>query len=56
MRTAEAGEDARGLYWSDDLMPDVFAGPYAELAPGLAFVLAFARGLHVYLPQQQQRE
>ena len=39
VRTAEAGGDARGLYYSDDLVPDVFAGPYAELEPGLAFVL-----------------
>src|SRR3954462_7525000 len=39
VRTARAGGDARGLYVSDDLMPDVFAGPYVELEPGLAFVL-----------------
>jgi ribosomal protein S18 acetylase RimI-like enzyme len=39
VRTADAGGDARGLYLSDDLMPDVFAGPYLELAPELAFVL-----------------
>jgi ribosomal protein S18 acetylase RimI-like enzyme len=39
IRTAEAGGDARGLYLSDDLMPDVFAGPYVELVPDLAFVL-----------------
>ena len=39
VRTADAGGDARGRYLSDDLMPDVFAGPYLELAPDLAFVL-----------------
>ena len=39
VRTAAAGGDARGLYLDDDLMPDVFAGPYVELAPELAFVL-----------------
>lgn len=39
VRTAEAGGDARGLYSSDDLMPDVFAGPYLELEPELAFVV-----------------
>ncbi len=39
VRTADAGGDARGQYASDDLMPDLFAGPYVELEPELAFVL-----------------
>jgi ribosomal protein S18 acetylase RimI-like enzyme len=39
VRTADAGGDARGKYGSDDLMPDLFAGPYVFLAPGFAFVL-----------------
>lgn len=39
VRTADAGEDARGRYRSDDLMPDLFAGPYVVLEPSLAFVL-----------------
>jgi ribosomal protein S18 acetylase RimI-like enzyme len=39
VRTAAAGGDARGMYWSDDLMPDTWAGPYVELEPELAFVL-----------------
>lgn len=39
IRTADGGQDARGLYRSDDLMPDIFAGPYVHLEPGLAFVL-----------------
>jgi len=39
VRTAEAGGDARGLYSSDDFMPDVFVGPYLELEPELAFVV-----------------
>ena len=39
MRTAAAGRDARGRYRSDDLMGDLFAGPYLFLAPELAFVL-----------------
>jgi ribosomal protein S18 acetylase RimI-like enzyme len=30
---------ATGVYSSDDLMPDVFAGPYLEFEPGLAFVV-----------------
>src|SRR5271154_143061 len=39
VRTADAGGDARGKYRTDDLMPDLFAGPYVFLEPGLAFVL-----------------
>lgn len=39
VRTASSGGDARGLYRDDDLMPDVFAGPYLLLEPELAFVL-----------------
>jgi ribosomal protein S18 acetylase RimI-like enzyme len=39
VRTANAGEDARGKYQSDALMPDIFAGPYVHLEPDLAFVL-----------------
>ena len=34
VRTADAGGDARGKYSSDDLMPDLFAGPYVFLEPG----------------------
>lgn len=40
LRTAQTGGDATGLYVSDALMPDVFATPYVEFAPELAFVLA----------------
>jgi ribosomal protein S18 acetylase RimI-like enzyme len=39
VRTADAGGDARGMYRSDDLMPDLFAGPYVFLEPDFAFVL-----------------
>jgi ribosomal protein S18 acetylase RimI-like enzyme len=39
VRTADAGGDARGRYHSDDLMPDLFAGPYVFLEPDFAFVL-----------------
>ena len=34
VRTADAGGDARGKYRGDDLMPDLFAGPYVFLDPG----------------------
>ena len=40
VRTADAGGDARGQYSTDDLMPDLFAGPYLHLEPELALVLA----------------
>ena len=39
VRTADAGGDARGKYSSDDLMPDLFAGPSVFLEPRFAFVL-----------------
>ncbi|GAB7191902.1 N-acetyltransferase [Kineococcus sp. NUM-3379] len=39
VRTAAAGGDARGRYSTDDLMPDLFAGPYVTAEPELAFVL-----------------
>jgi ribosomal protein S18 acetylase RimI-like enzyme len=39
VRTADGGGDARGKYHSDDLMPDLFAGPYVFLEPDFAFVL-----------------
>ncbi|WP_222195394.1 GNAT family N-acetyltransferase [Modestobacter italicus] len=39
VRTADAGGDARGRWSTDDLMPDLFAGPYVDLEPERAFVL-----------------
>lgn len=39
VRTGETGGDARHLYADHDLLPDVFAGPYAALEPELSFVL-----------------
>ncbi|MEP7055105.1 MAG: GNAT family N-acetyltransferase [Actinomycetota bacterium] len=39
VRTAYSGGDARGRYDTDDLMGDLFAGPYLYLEPGLSFVL-----------------
>jgi ribosomal protein S18 acetylase RimI-like enzyme len=44
VRTADAGEDARGRYSDDHLMGDLFAVSYATLEPGLAFVLDDGRG------------
>ncbi|MCK9793616.1 GNAT family N-acetyltransferase [Isoptericola sp. 4D.3] len=39
VRTAAGGSDARGLYSDDLLMPEVFALPYVDYAPELAFVV-----------------
>ncbi len=39
LRTADLGNDATGMYLSDDLMPDLFAGPYVRLEPEHAFVV-----------------
>jgi ribosomal protein S18 acetylase RimI-like enzyme len=39
VRTGDGGADARGLYPNDDLLPDIYAGPYLYLEPDLAFVL-----------------
>ncbi|NYI06815.1 GNAT family N-acetyltransferase [Allostreptomyces psammosilenae] len=39
LRTADAGQDATGLYSDPDLMPNIFAGPYVFLEPELAFVV-----------------
>lgn len=39
VRTAHEGGDSRHIYPDLDLMPSIFAGPYAHLAPELTFVL-----------------
>lgn len=39
VRTGQASQDARGLYSTDDLIPDIYAGPYLMFEPDLAFVL-----------------
>ncbi|MFC0628087.1 GNAT family N-acetyltransferase [Kribbella deserti] len=39
VRTADGGGDSRSLYPDLDLMPSIFAWPYVELEPELAFVL-----------------
>ncbi|MBB5961244.1 GNAT family N-acetyltransferase [Planomonospora venezuelensis] len=39
VRTAHEGGDSRRIYPDLDLMPSIFAAPYAELEPDLAFVL-----------------
>lgn len=37
--TADAGQDASGSYVDPDILPNIFAHPYAWLEPELAFVL-----------------
>ena len=39
LRTAAGGGDATGVYSDDALMPEVYALPYVEYAPDLAFVV-----------------
>jgi ribosomal protein S18 acetylase RimI-like enzyme len=39
VETANAGRGVRGRYSSDDLVPDIVAGPYLYLAPEHAYVL-----------------
>ncbi|MDX6328738.1 MAG: hypothetical protein QOI83_1121 [Streptomycetaceae bacterium] len=38
VRTGHEGGDARHLYSDQELLPSIFAGPYAQLDPDLAFV------------------
>lgn len=39
LKTAAGGADATGVYSDDTLMPEVYALPYVEYAPDLAFVV-----------------
>lgn len=39
LKTAAGGGDATGVYSDDALMPEVYALPYVEFAPDLAFVV-----------------
>jgi ribosomal protein S18 acetylase RimI-like enzyme len=39
VRTGDAGNDATGKFVHANLIPDIWAGPYVELEPQLAFVL-----------------
>jgi GNAT superfamily N-acetyltransferase len=55
VRTADAGGDARGKYHSDDLMPDLFAGPYVFLEPGFAFVLDDGERAERWIPRLADR-
>ncbi|GAA5059997.1 GNAT family N-acetyltransferase [Streptomyces similanensis] len=39
VRTGDGGGDSRHLYPDPELLPNIFAAPYAELEPELAFVV-----------------
>lgn len=39
VRTGASGSDASGKFSNDDLLPDVYAGPYLHLEPELSFVV-----------------
>jgi ribosomal protein S18 acetylase RimI-like enzyme len=39
VRTGAAGQDARGRYSTDELLGDIYAGPYLQIAPEHAYVL-----------------
>jgi len=49
LRTAAGGGDATGVYSDDTLMPEVFALPYVEYAPELAFVVSDGRRVLGYV-------
>lgn len=49
VRTGDSGADATGKFWDDTLLPDVYAGPYLALEPGLAFVVDTGRRVSGYL-------
>jgi GNAT superfamily N-acetyltransferase len=49
LRTADAGGDASELYVERDLPGDVWAGPYLELRPHLAFVAEGHAGVDGYI-------
>ena len=39
VKTGANGEDSTGQFSNDDLLPDIYAGPYVTLQPDLAFVV-----------------
>lgn len=39
VKTGANGEDATGQFSNDDLLPDIYVGPYVTLQPDLAFVV-----------------
>ncbi len=47
--TGAQGNDATGMYVSDDLLGDVYLRPYTRLEPELATVLVGESGIHGYL-------
>ena len=38
-KTGAGGQDATGVFPDDDLIPEIFCGPYVDLEPGTSFVV-----------------
>jgi ribosomal protein S18 acetylase RimI-like enzyme len=49
VRTGASGADATGKFSTDDLLPDIFAGPYVDLEPDLAWVVEVGDRVAGYL-------
>lgn len=49
IRTGDSGRDATGMFADETLLPDVFAAPYLQLQPDLAFVVDTGEGVAGYL-------
>lgn len=49
VRTGASGADASGKFSNDDLLPDVYAGPYLYLEPELSFVVDIGARVAGYL-------
>ncbi|HEY5222582.1 MAG TPA: GNAT family N-acetyltransferase [Microbacteriaceae bacterium] len=49
LRTGKLGGDATGLHVSDDLLPDIYALPYVEFEPDLAFLVDTGERVAGYL-------
>jgi len=49
VKTGASGEDATGKFSNDDLLPDIYVGPYVRLQPEFAFVVEGADRVAGYI-------
>ena len=49
LKTGKSGEDATGWLDNDDVLPDIYALPYVDLAPETAFVVDVDGRAHGYI-------
>ncbi|GAB3797092.1 N-acetyltransferase [Humibacter antri] len=49
LKTGRSGEDATGWLENDDVLPDIYALPYVDLAPETAFVVDVDGRAHGYI-------